>query len=81
VGAFSTTALETHLRPGIDTLVVTEVATGGVVLSTVRAAADKDFRLFVLRDCCWDTPEVHTFLVSPVFPRQAEVLDLAELLS
>ena len=79
VGAFSTTALETHLRGrGIDTLVLAGVATGGVVLSTVRAAADKDFRLFVLRDCCWDTPEVHTVLVSEVFPRQAEVLDVAE---
>jgi nicotinamidase-related amidase len=78
VGAFSTTALETHLRGrGIDTLVLAGVATGGVVLSTVRDAADRDYRLFVLRDCCLDTPEVHSLLVSQVFPRQAEVIDVA----
>ena len=78
VGGFSTTALETHLRGrGIDTLVLAGVATSGVVLSTVRDAADKDFRLFVLRDCCLDTPEVHSLLVSQVFPRQAEVIDVA----
>jgi nicotinamidase-related amidase len=78
VGAFSTTALDTHLRGrGIDTLVLAGVATGGVVLSTVRDAADRDFRLFVLRDCCLDAPEVHSLLVGQVFPRQAEVIDVA----
>jgi nicotinamidase-related amidase len=78
VGAFSTTPLETHLRGrGIDTLVLAGVATSGVVLSTVRDAADRDYRLFVLRDCCLDTPEVHSPLVSQVFPRQAEVIDVA----
>jgi nicotinamidase-related amidase len=78
VGAFSTTALETHLRGrGIDTLVLAGVATSGVVLSTVRDAADHDYRLFVLRDCCLDAPEVHSVLVSQMFPRQAEVIDVA----
>jgi nicotinamidase-related amidase len=78
VGAFSTTSLATHLRGrGIDTLVLAGVATSGVVLSTVRDAADRDYRLFVLRDCCLDTPEVHSLLVSHVFPRQAEVIDVA----
>jgi nicotinamidase-related amidase len=77
VGAFSTTTLETHLRGrGIDTLVLAGVATSGVVLSTVRDAADHDYRLFVLRDCCLDTPEVHDLLVAQVFPRQAEVIDV-----
>jgi nicotinamidase-related amidase len=80
VGAFSTTTLETHLRGrGIDTLVLAGVATSGVVLSTVRDAADRDYRLFVLRDCCLDTPEVHSLLVSQIFPRQAEVIDVAGL--
>jgi nicotinamidase-related amidase len=80
VGAFSTTPLETHLRGrGIDTLVLAGVSTSGVVLSTVRDAADRDYRLFVLRDCCLDTPEVHSVLVSQIFPRQAEVIDVAAL--
>jgi nicotinamidase-related amidase len=78
VGAFSTTALDTHLRGrGIDTLVLGGVSTSGVVLSTVRDAADRDYRLVVLSDCCLDVPEVHSLLVSQVFPRQADVVDLA----
>jgi len=78
VGAFSTTNLATHLRGrGIDTLVLAGVSTSGVVLSTVRDAADRDFRLYVLRDCCLDTPDVHSLLVAQVFPRQAEVIDVA----
>jgi nicotinamidase-related amidase len=48
----------------------------GVVLSTVRAAADLDYRLVVLRDCCADgDSEVHRVLLDKVFPRQAEVID------
>jgi nicotinamidase-related amidase len=80
VGAFSTTNLQTHLAArGIDTLVLGGVSTSGVVLSTVRDAADRDYRLVVLADCCWDEPEVHDVLVGKVFPRQADVTDVAGL--
>jgi nicotinamidase-related amidase len=48
-----------------------------VVLSTLRQAADLDFRLAVLRDACADPdPQVHDCLMDKVFPRQAEVLDV-----
>jgi nicotinamidase-related amidase len=48
------------------------------VLSTLRAAADLDFELTVLRDACADAdPEVHRVLLDKVFPRQAEVVDVA----
>jgi nicotinamidase-related amidase len=48
------------------------------VLSTLRAAADLDFELTVLRDACADTdPEVHRVLLDKVFPRQARVIDAA----
>ena len=61
---------------GIRTLVLTRIATSGVVLSTLRQAADLDYRLVVLRDCCVDrNPEVHRVLLDQVFPRQAEVTD------
>jgi nicotinamidase-related amidase len=77
VGAFSTTALQTHLAArGIDTLVLAGVASGGVVLSTLRDAADRDYRLLVLHDCCLDAPETHAALVTHVFPRQADVIDV-----
>jgi nicotinamidase-related amidase len=55
--------------------VLAGIATSGVVLSTVREAADKDYRLTVLSDGCADMdPEVHDVLVGKVFPRQADVL-------
>jgi len=79
VGAFSTTDLAAALAErGIDTLVLAGISTSGVVLSTLRDAADKDFRLFVLADCCADPDaEVHRVLTEKVFPRQADVIDLA----
>lgn len=76
VSAFAGSDLEVILRSRqIDTLVLTGIATSGVVLSTLREAADKDFALTVLSDACLDRdPEVHRVLTEKVFPRQAEVL-------
>jgi nicotinamidase-related amidase len=55
VSAFSGSDLEVVLRAAeIDTLVLAGVATSGVVLSTTREAADRDFRLVVLSDACLD---------------------------
>lgn len=73
--AFTGSDLEVILRAkGINHLVVTGLITSGVVLSTVREAADKDFRLTVLSDCCADIDEeVHRILTTKVFPRQAQV--------
>ncbi|MER7279158.1 isochorismatase family cysteine hydrolase [Dactylosporangium sp. NPDC000244] len=80
VSAFAGSDLEMVLRAGgIEHLVLTGIATGGVVLSTLRQAADLDFGLTVLADGCLDDdPEVHRVLVEKVFPRQAEVLTIAE---
>jgi nicotinamidase-related amidase len=78
VGAFSTTDLAGELAArGVDTLVLAGISTSGVVLSTTRDAADRDFRLLVLADCCADPdPDVHRVLIEKVLPRQAEVIDL-----
>jgi nicotinamidase-related amidase len=83
VGAFSTTDLADQLdSAGVDTLVLCGVATTGVVLSTVRDAADRDLRVVVVADCCADRdPEVHRVLTEKVFPRQATVVDAAEIVS
>jgi nicotinamidase-related amidase len=79
VGAFAGSDLDVVLRAGeITHLVLCGIATSGVVLSTVRAAADLDFELSVLHDACADgDPEVHRVLTEKVFPRQAAVLDVA----
>jgi nicotinamidase-related amidase len=76
VSAFAGSDLEVVLRSGeIDTLVLAGIATSGVVLSTVRQAADLDYRLVVLGDGCLDAdPEVHRVLIEKVFPRQADVM-------
>lgn len=76
VGWFTTTDLDAQLRRrGITTLVLAGIATSGVVLSTVREAADRDYGLIVLSDACADSdPVVHEVLVEKVFPRQADVI-------
>ncbi len=75
VSAFAGTDLDMILRAnGIETLVLAGIATSGVVLSTVRHAADADYRMVVVEDCCADRdPEVHRVLAEKVFARQATV--------
>ena len=83
VSAFSGSDLEVLLRAGsINHLVLTGIATSGVVLSTLREAADKDYKITVLSDLCADfDQEVHRVLVEKVFPRQAEVLTARDWLN
>ncbi|TCO55831.1 cysteine hydrolase family protein [Actinocrispum wychmicini] len=83
VNAFSGTDLDQILRAAdVDTLVLAGLATSGVVLSTLRDAADRDYRVLVLADATADPdPEVHRVLLAKVFPTQAEVLDTATFVS
>jgi nicotinamidase-related amidase len=80
VSAFAGSDLDVVLRAGdIEHLVLTGIATSGVVLSTVRQAADLDCQLTVPADGCLDAdPEVHRVLTEKVFPRQAEVTTVAD---
>ncbi|CAM4313236.1 cysteine hydrolase family protein [Paenibacillus xylanexedens] len=80
VSAFAGSDLEVILRSHqIDTLILSGIATSGVVLSTLREAADKDYALTVLSDACIDAdPEVHRVLTEKVFPLQAEVRSVDE---
>ncbi|NNM83772.1 cysteine hydrolase [Candidatus Parcubacteria bacterium] len=80
VSAFSGSDLEIILQAqDIRHLVLTGIATSGVVLSTIREAADKDYQLTVLSDLCADfDSEVHSILTEKVFPRQADVMTSGE---
>ena len=80
VGAFSTTDLESILRANnISTLAMFGISTSGVVLSTVRWAADMDYQLIVVSDACADMDdEVHRVLTDKVFPGQATVVSTHE---
>jgi nicotinamidase-related amidase len=83
VSAFAGSDLDVVLRANnIDSLVLSGIATSGVVLSTLRQAADLDFALTVLSDGCADQDsEVHRVLTEKVFIRQANVLTTQEWIS
>ncbi len=76
VGAFSENQLHLILRSrGIENLVLFGISTSGITLSTIRRAADLDFRCVVLKDACFDADEeVHRVLTEKIFPAQAAVL-------
>ncbi|WP_306335329.1 cysteine hydrolase family protein [Streptomyces sp. KL118A] len=73
--AFSGSDMELVLRThDVDHLVLTGIATSGVVLHTACRANDMDLPLTILSDACMDLdPEVHRTLVEKLFPQWAEV--------
>ena len=80
ISAFTGSDLDVVLR-GFDAkeLILSGISTSGVVLSTLREAADKDFIITVLSDCCADgDDEVHRVLTTKLFPRQAAVITADE---
>jgi len=80
ISAFAGSDLEVLLRSrDVTHLVIAGISTSGVVLSTVREAADRDYELSVLEDLCLDADEeVHRVLTSKVFVRQADVIASAD---
>ncbi|MDL4818270.1 cysteine hydrolase family protein [Actinomadura opuntiae] len=78
--AFAGTDLDALLRArGAGTLVLTGLATSGVVISTLRDATERQYAQIVLSDGCDDADEeMHRFLVERFFPREADVLTSAE---
>ena len=82
VSAFAGSDLEMVLRAQqIEHVVLAGISTSGVVLSTLREAADKDYQITVLSDCCLDRDgEVHRVLMEKVFPVQADVFTSKEWL-
>ncbi len=63
-------------------LVLFGVATSGVVLSTIRWAADADYTMNVVSDCCVDRdPEVHRVLIEKVFDRMAPAVTAEECIA
>jgi nicotinamidase-related amidase len=76
VNALYATGLDLALRANdIRDLVILGYATSGVILSTVRYAADLDYNLYVVEDCCSDSDvDVHDFLINRILPRQADIV-------
>ena len=80
LSSFTGSDLDLLLRSlGVDHVVLTGVATSLVVLSTLRSAADLDYKLTVLSDGCADAdPEVQELMLTKIFPGQATVQTIAE---
>ena len=79
---FFGTDLEVRLSAqGVDSLIMVGIASTGVVLSSVAYASDADFRLYTVKDCCYDPDEVvHEHLFSTAFDSRTTVLSLADAL-
>ncbi len=82
VNALFGTDLDMTLKSNdIHNLILLGYATSGVVLSTTRYAADLDYRLYIVEDCCADQDaEVHDFLTQRIFPRQADVVQSEDVI-
>ena len=80
ISAFTGSDLEVILRAyGTQHLVLTGISTSGVMLSTLIEAADKDYRMTVLTDCCADgDEEVHQMLTTKIFSKRADVVTVEE---
>lgn len=78
VSAFKGTDLDLMLRSlKVDQLILAGNATRMGIMATFFDAADMDYQLTVLSDCCIDyNPEVHNFLMKEVFPLQSTVISL-----
>jgi nicotinamidase-related amidase len=81
ISAFAGTDLDLLLRANdIHTLILTGIATSGVVLATFLQAFDADYRLIVVKDCCADLDaELHAALLERFFPRLAAVVSAADI--
>ena len=83
VNAFYNTELQTILSAKeIDTLVLMGIATEFVVETSARYAADADYRVIVLEDCCAGmSVESQNMIMSNILPRIVEVSSSADLLA
>ena len=80
INAFFGTDLDGVLRAnGIESIVLTGIATRGVILSSTRHAGDADYDIVILRDCVGDPdPDLHAVLMDKVLPMQAAIANAAD---
>ena len=73
---FYGTTLDKDLRAqGIDTLVMAGIASSGVLFSTVAWASDADYRISLVRECCYDPDtQAHEALFRTSFATRALIV-------
>jgi nicotinamidase-related amidase len=76
ISPMTDTELPTLLRArDVNHLVMCGVSTSGCILSSVRYAADQDYRMTIVEDCCADPDaEAHAFLMKKLYPKQCAVV-------
>ncbi|MCA8212552.1 cysteine hydrolase [Burkholderia cepacia] len=79
---FFGTDLQARLvEQGVDSLIMVGIASTGVMLSSIAHASDADFRLYTVKDCCYDPdPVVHEHLLATAFESRTTVLSLEDAL-
>ena len=82
ISAFAGTDLAMILRAAdIDKLILSGIATSGVVLSTLLEAVDADYRLAVISDCCADLDSaLNDCLIQRFFPTRGTVFSAEEFI-
>lgn len=82
-GSFYGTHLEMFLRRcGVDTILLGGGGTNAGLETTFREAADRDFRVVVVRDCCYGAEAIDAkHSLERVFPARGTVVSLAEALA
>ncbi len=75
INSFHNTNLKQVLDDaGIDTLVMTGVATNYVVEATARHASDDEYRVIIVEDCCSSmNRKLHEFSMNNIMPNIGEV--------
>lgn len=75
LSAFTGSNLEVLLRGmNIEHIVLSGVSTSGVVLSTAVEAADKDYKITILKDAVTDNDQAkHQFLLEQILTRYAAI--------
>lgn len=78
IGAFSTTDLAAILRSkGIFRIILAGFSSSGVILNTSREAADLDFEVITVSDCCDDSnADVHACIMDHILPMTGTVCTL-----
>jgi len=80
IDAFYNTELKMVLDSrNIRQIVIAGIDTGGVILSTVQSAVDRDYKIVVVRDCCFDGNElVQNMLMEEVLPKYGAAVTSVE---
>lgn len=79
--SFFNTNLDTILRSNnIKNIILCGVSTSGVILSTLRCASDRDYKVFILKEGVIDPDiELGKTLIEKYFPSQSEVINYNDL--